>query len=170
MLGRMGLPACQGYHHSEHTLNRSGRGIPSSKHRKLAQGKAAAEVSRRDYKIQVGGHNSGNPWDFGAREPQRATGKSPMVERRTSVNRSPCGRRTSLRPARLNARRLADSIPGDGRMFYREVTNNGNGQYPTTKPLRSRPKKSGADKFTAGGSIYAVSANSGPNNFIGGLE
>ena len=41
-----------------------------------------------------------HPWDFGGRGRLRASGKSPMVERRTSVNRSPCGRRTSCRQAR----------------------------------------------------------------------
>jgi hypothetical protein len=86
----------RGYRRSERTRGRSGRETLSSKHRKLAQWKAAAEGSRRGHNIQEGGHNSRSPWDFGAREPQRATGKSPMVERRTSVNRSPCGRRTSL--------------------------------------------------------------------------
>jgi len=92
----MDSPARSGYRRSEHTRGRSGRGILSSKHRKLAQRKAAAEGSRRGCRFQAGGHNSRSPWDFGARGPQRATGKSPMVERRTSVNRSPCGRRTSL--------------------------------------------------------------------------
>jgi hypothetical protein len=37
-----------------------------------------------------------HPWDFEAHGPRRANAKSAMVERRTSVNRSPCGRRTSL--------------------------------------------------------------------------
>jgi hypothetical protein len=128
---RMGLRAHQDYRRSEHTRDRSGWGIPSSKHRKLAQRKAAAEGSRRGYRIQVGGHNLRNPWDFGARGPQRATGKSPMVERRTSVNRSPCGRRTSLEPARLNARRLADSIPGLERMFYNPRSSMACTQAPT---------------------------------------
>jgi hypothetical protein len=40
--------------------------------------------------------NSAHPQDFGAHEQPLANGKSARVERRTSVNRSPCGRRTSL--------------------------------------------------------------------------
>ena len=60
------------------------------------------------------------PWDFGAHGPLRASGKSPMVERRTSVNRSPCGRRTSLgvnavdrAPPCRQYTRTRREIPGD---------------------------------------------------------
>ena len=79
------------------TSRRSGREIPSSRHHKLARKRAAAEGSRRGRRRREGGRNSRRPWDFEARGLRRANGKSPMVERRTSVNRSPCGRRTSLR-------------------------------------------------------------------------
>jgi hypothetical protein len=76
---------------------RSGAETRPSKQHKLARVRAAARASRRDYRVQEGGRNSLHPWDFEAREPRRANAKSPMAERRTSVNRSPCGRRTSLR-------------------------------------------------------------------------
>ena len=81
---------------SARTKGRSGRETQSSRQRRLARKKAAAEGSRREHKRQAGGRNSKRPWDFEAHGPQRATAKFPMVERRTSVNRSPCGRRTSL--------------------------------------------------------------------------
>jgi len=88
----------------------------TSKQRKLAHGKAAAEGSRREYRMQEGGYNLRHPWDFEARELLRANGKSPMAERRTSVNRSPCGRRTSIQAAGVGrAATLATVYPDSGR-------------------------------------------------------
>ena len=109
----------RGRRRSERRQNRPGRGTLSSKHRKLARKKAAAEGSRRERKTREARHNRLHPWDFGARGPRRATGKFPMVERRTSVNRSPCGRRTSLLAAREGAQpcrqytRIGQTIPPD---------------------------------------------------------
>ena len=79
----------------------------------------AAEGSRREHKRRERGRNPQRPRDFAAHEPPRANGRSPMAERRTSVNRSPCGRRTSLPAVRISASRLADSIPAAGRRFQR---------------------------------------------------
>jgi len=107
----------RGYRRSGRRPGQSGAETQTSKQRRLARVKAAAEGSRREYRRQEGGRNSGRPWDFGARGLRRANGKSPMAERRTSVNRSPCGRRTSLGLAGLRARRPADSIPGWGKGF-----------------------------------------------------
>jgi len=90
----------------EHKRAHRGQETPPSRHRKLARMKAAAERSRRECRKQEGGHNPRHPWDFGAHEPPRANAKSPMAERRTSVNRSPCGRRTSLQGAPGHARCL----------------------------------------------------------------
>jgi len=111
---------------SARTGFRSERKTPSSKHRKWARKKDAAEGSRTRHRRREEERNPRRPVDFEAHEPQRANGKSPMVGRQTSVNRSSCGRRTSLgaarfnaRPhARLSARRLADSILGPRRRFH----------------------------------------------------
>jgi len=67
-----------------------------SKPGRWARKRDAAEGSRREHKRRERGRNPTRPWDFAARGPPRASAKSPRVERRTSVNRSPCGRRTSL--------------------------------------------------------------------------
>ncbi len=80
---------------SGNTQVRSGRELPSSRHHKLEQKKGAAEGSRKEHNRRGEKHSSQHPEDFGAREPRRAMWKS-WMERRTSVNRSPCGRRTSL--------------------------------------------------------------------------
>ena len=88
-------PASRHYHHSDHTQVRSGRELPSSKLRKLGQKKGAAGGSRKEHNRRGEKHSSRHPGDFGGREPRRAMWKS-WMERRTSVNRSPCGRRTSL--------------------------------------------------------------------------
>jgi hypothetical protein len=111
---------------SARTGFRPERKTPSSKHRKWARKKDAAEGSRRGHRRREKGHNPRRPVDFEAHEQQRANGKSPMVERQTSVNRSSCGRRTSLGAARFNAwpharlatRCLADSILGPRRRFH----------------------------------------------------
>jgi hypothetical protein len=87
---------CPGHRHSGRRQARSGAETRSSKQHKLARVKAAARASRRDCRMQEEGHNSLHPWDFEARGPRRASAKSPRLERRTSANRSPCGRRTSL--------------------------------------------------------------------------
>jgi hypothetical protein len=102
------------------------RETQSSKDRRWARKKDAAEGSRIGHRRREEGHNPRRPVDFEAHEPRRANGKSPMVERQTSVNRSPCGRRTSLGAARFNAwpharlsaRRLAASILGPCRRFH----------------------------------------------------
>jgi hypothetical protein len=81
---------------SARTRGRFGRETPSSKPGRWARKRDAAEGSRREHKRRERGRNPTRPWDFAARGPPRASAKSPRVERRTSVNRSPCGRRTSL--------------------------------------------------------------------------
>ena len=88
--------ACRGYRRSRRRRCLSEWVFQTSRHHKLARKKAAAEGSRRENRRQEGTHNSLHPRDFEAHEPLLARPKSPMVERRTSVNRSPCGRRTSL--------------------------------------------------------------------------
>src|SRR5580692_1006626 len=72
-----------------------------SRHHKLAPKKDAAEGSRRDYRRQGGGRNQEHPKDFGVRALQRASAKSQRSDRRSSVNRSSCGRRTSPAPRRV---------------------------------------------------------------------
>ena len=42
--------------------------------------------------------NQSRPWDFGEHAQSRANGMSPIVDHQSTVNRSSCGRRTSLRP------------------------------------------------------------------------
>src|SRR5580704_8406343 len=54
---------------------------PSSRHHKLERKKGAAGRSRRGHSRREAMHNSLRPWDFEVRGPQRATRKSPMVER-----------------------------------------------------------------------------------------
>ena len=122
----MRSPAARKEHRrSRRTAVCSGRETQSSKYRKLARKKAAAGGSRRGHRRQEGGRNSLRPLDFGAHELLRASGKSPMVERRTSVNLSPCGRRTSLGAARPDASRLGDSITGVRGRFHQESVNSG---------------------------------------------
>jgi hypothetical protein len=89
----------------------AGRGTQSSKHRKLAQKKAAAEGSRREHKGQEGWHSLGRPGDFEAHGRRRANGKLPMAEHRASVYLSPGGRRTSHGMARQNRAALAPVYP-----------------------------------------------------------
>ena len=86
----------QARHRTEHTHYLQGRGTPSSRQHKLAQKRSAAEGSRIGSRSLGGGRNLTHPWDFEVRGRRRASGKSQMAERRASVNRSPCGRRTSL--------------------------------------------------------------------------
>ncbi len=74
--------ARQGYRRSGRTKDRSGQETLSSKHRKLARRKAAAEGSRREHKRQEEVHNPMSPWDFEAHGPLHATEKFPMVELR----------------------------------------------------------------------------------------
>jgi hypothetical protein len=83
-----------------------------------ARRRTAAKGSRRERTRRGKWHNPERPRDFAARGQQLANGRSPRLERRTSVNRSPCGRRTSLPAARINASRLAVSIPAAGRRFH----------------------------------------------------
>jgi len=75
---------------------RPGLGIQPSRHRRLAQERAAAGGIRRDDRRRDRRCKSVRLWDFEARGPLRANAKSAMAERRASVNRSPCGRRTSI--------------------------------------------------------------------------
>ena len=86
--------------------------------------------SRIRYKRQEGGCNKENRWDFGARVPRRASAKSPIVDRRSSVNRSSCGRRTSPSVGRLL--RAADPT---STYIYR----------PNCKYLASREVKTGIE-------------------------
>jgi hypothetical protein len=67
-----------------------------SKQHKLEHRRGAAVGSRKERTRREGRRSQGHPWDFGGREQLLSRPKFPMVERRTSVNRSPCGRRTSL--------------------------------------------------------------------------
>jgi len=69
---------------------------PTSRCRRWARMRDAAEESRREGMGKDRGRTPSSPRDFAGREPQPANAMSPRVERRTSVNRSPCGRRTSL--------------------------------------------------------------------------
>jgi hypothetical protein len=94
---RIRAPGHRGSRRNRRTEGRSGREILSSRHRRLARKRGAARGSRRGGRNREGGHNRLHPWDFGVRAPQRANWKSPIVDRRTSVNRSSCGRRTSPR-------------------------------------------------------------------------
>ena len=86
--------------HSVGTRGRDGRRFQSSRHHKLARKRNAAEGSCRECRRQEGGWNRLRPEDFGVPALQRANGISPIVNRRSSVNRSSCGRRTSLLPGR----------------------------------------------------------------------
>jgi len=92
-LERQGSPASR---RSARTALLQRRKTPSSKAHKWARKRDAAEGSRREHKRREEGHNPRHPQDFEERERQPANGKSLRLERRTSVNRSPCGRRTSL--------------------------------------------------------------------------
>ena len=96
---------------SGRTRGRSGRKFQSSKHHKLARKRSCGRGEPQ--RVQEAGRRAQprRPWDFGARGPRRANGKSPMAERRTSVNRSPCGRRTSLLPGRPSGRSAAAALP-----------------------------------------------------------
>lgn len=81
---------------------------PSSKHHKWARKRAAAEASRIENKRRETARNRPHPVDFAARAPPRAMRipampMCPLADRRSSVNRSPCGRRTSVRKARRRA-------------------------------------------------------------------
>ena len=83
-------------------------------HRGEMRQRGAAESTRG----RGGARNPMNPWDFAAHEPPRANGKSPRLEDRSLVNRSHCGRHTSLGVGQAQLRRLADSIPGPGLRFH----------------------------------------------------
>src|ERR1700739_2324505 len=74
----------------------------SSRHHKLERKRVAAAGSRRVYRRREGERNRLRPEDFGARALWRANGMSPIVDRRSSANRSSCGRRTSLERAQLS--------------------------------------------------------------------
>ncbi len=93
--GLDGMRGRREYPHSVDMRLRSQWKFPSSKQNKLAQGRIAAGGSRRGNKSRGTRCNPQHQEDFGARELLRAIWKSLMAERRTSVNRSPCGRRTS---------------------------------------------------------------------------
>lgn len=73
----------------------------SSRHHKLERKRTAAEGSRKEHSRREVEWNRLRPEDFGARALWRANGMSPIVDRRSSVNRSSCGRRTSLVPRGL---------------------------------------------------------------------
>lgn len=97
ILKRLDLPwVGQGSHRSEGKNSRSGPESQPSRHHRLERRKGAAERSRKERRGKEEGRNQQHPWDFGERELPRASGMSPMVERRTSASRSHCGRRTSL--------------------------------------------------------------------------
>jgi hypothetical protein len=103
---------------SARTDFRSERKIPSSKLGKWARKRDAAKGNRIRRRRQEEERNPERRRDFEARVPPRANGKSPMAERRTSVNRSPCGRRASPVLAQLVVRRLGDSILGPRLSFH----------------------------------------------------
>jgi hypothetical protein len=76
---------------------RSGRETPSSKHRKLARKRSCG---RGEPQRGTGGRKEGATQGVHGTSKHAGdcapTGSLRWVERRTSVNRSPCGRRTSL--------------------------------------------------------------------------
>ena len=63
----------------------AGGEIRSSKHRKLAQERAAAEVSRRECRRRGKAYNLNYLKDFAAHELQRASASLAMVERRSRL-------------------------------------------------------------------------------------
>jgi hypothetical protein len=77
------------------TGGRFERGFPPSRLYKLARRRIAAGEIRRGCNRRGRRCKLQDRWYFGARGRLRAIWKSLMAERRTSVNRSPCGRRTS---------------------------------------------------------------------------
>jgi len=105
--------------------NLGGGGFLSSRHRKLEQRRIAAGGSRRGYRGQEGGWSRLRREDFEGRAQRRANGIYPILNRRSSVNRSSCGRRTSLGAGavqertprgaiyiyRFNAHDLASRVP-----------------------------------------------------------
>jgi hypothetical protein len=71
----------------------------------------AAAGSCRENRRQEGVWNRLRQEDFGVPALWRANGMSPIVNRRSSVNRSSCGRRTSLLPWRLSRRSTVTALP-----------------------------------------------------------
>ena len=99
-------------HRSADIGGRSERGFPSGRRYKLARRRIAAGGVRRACNTQGRRRKLQDRCYFGARGLLRAIWKSLMAERRTSVNRSPCGRRTSLaRRQQLTASQLQYTVP-----------------------------------------------------------
>jgi hypothetical protein len=98
-------------HHNVGTRGHDGRQFQSSRHPKLERKRNAAAGCCREYSRREGGLNQWRPEDFGVRALWRANAISPIVNRRSSVNRSSCGRRTSPLPARPSGRSATPALP-----------------------------------------------------------
>src|SRR6201994_2327385 len=96
---------------SECTRTHPGLGFRSSRHRKLERKRVAEAGTRREHRMQEGKWNQLRPEDFGGRALRRANWMSPRVDRRSSANRSSCGRRTSLGLARLSGTTATAALP-----------------------------------------------------------
>jgi hypothetical protein len=96
-----GWAAGQGYRRNGDKLDQCGAKSQSSTHHKLERKRIVAAGSRTECKEREAGWNRLRPGDFEEPAQRRANGTSPKVNRRSSVNRSSCGRRTSLGPAQL---------------------------------------------------------------------
>ena len=103
--------AGRGYRRNAGRPGRCGQEFQSSRHRKLERKRIAAAGSRRESRGQVGGWNRLRREDFEERAQRRANGMSPKVDRRSSANRSSCGRRTSLGPGGFSGRTAAAALP-----------------------------------------------------------
>jgi hypothetical protein len=108
------LEAHRGSRRSDGRRGRSGPESQSSRTRKLERKRVAAAENRKVHRRREEGYSRVSqrlkPEDFGVRALPRANGMSPIVDRRSSVNRSSCGRRTSLQPVRDLGRPLAEAL------------------------------------------------------------
>jgi len=81
------------------TRLRLGQEFQASTHHKLERKRVAAAGNRKGYRRQEEVRKQLRLEDFGEHALSRANGMCPIVDRQSTVNRSSCGRRTSLTPS-----------------------------------------------------------------------